>query len=86
MAFHALKLINAAQLNSVAPVVQRLASSGQGREQVVERRLTALARLPSPAEAKLMADFLERAGREAGAGIRAVLWTLINSAEFVSSH
>jgi hypothetical protein len=84
----ALKLMNAAQLSSVAPVVQRLAGSGQGREQVIEQLyLTALARRPSPVEAKLMADFLaRRKDAKPEQGYSAVLWALINSAEFASNH
>jgi hypothetical protein len=84
----ALKLMNAVQLNSVAPVVQRLAGSGQGRERVIEQLyLAALARRPSPAEIKLMMDFLDRR-KDASPeqGYSAVLWTLLNSAEFVSNH
>ena len=84
----ALKLMNAAQLNSVAPVVQRLAGSGLSREQAIEQLyLTALARRPTAAEAKLMADFLDRRkDAKPEQGYSAVLWTLINSAEFVSNH
>jgi hypothetical protein len=84
----ALKLMNAAQLNSVGPVVERLASSGLGREEVIEQLyLTALSRRPSPAELLLMTDFLNhRKDGRPEQGYRAVLWTLINSAEFVSNH
>lgn len=82
----ALKLMNAAQLNSVAPVVQRLA--GLDRAQAIEQLyLTALARRPSQAEAKLVEDFLEkRKDATSAQGYSAVLWALINSAEFVSNH
>ncbi len=84
----ALKLMNAAQLNGVAPVAQRLAASGLGRDQVIEQLyLTALARRPSPAEAKLIAEFLaKRKDANPEQGYSAVLWTLVNSAEFVSNH
>jgi hypothetical protein len=84
----ALKLMNAAQLSSASPVVQRLAGSGQSREQVIEQLyLTAFARRPSPAETKRIADFLDRRKYATPAqGYSAVLWTLINSAEFVSNH
>jgi hypothetical protein len=84
----ALKLMNASQLNSVVPVVQRLASSGKSREQVIEHLyLTALARRPTAAEARLIAGFLDRRKDARPAdGYSAVLWTLINSAEFVSNH
>ncbi len=84
----ALKLMNAAQLNSVGPVVQRLAGSGLSRDQVIEQLyLTALARRPSPAQAKLIADFLaKRKDANPEQGYSAVLWALFNSAEFVSNH
>lgn len=84
----ALKLMNAAQLNRVAPVVQRLVASGATRDEVVEQLfLTTLARRPSAAEAKSMAQFLDRrADESAEQQSSAVLWVLINSAEFVSNH
>jgi hypothetical protein len=84
----ALKLMNAAQLGSVAPVVTRLAGAGLNRDQVIEQLyLAALARRPSPAEARRIADFLDRR-KDASPeqGYSAVLWTLLNSAEFVSNH
>jgi hypothetical protein len=83
----ALKLMNAAQLSSVSPVVQRLAASRLSREQAIEQLyLTAYARRPAPSE-KLIADFLARRNDATpGQGYAAVLWTLINSAEFVSNH
>ncbi|MCI0359073.1 MAG: DUF1549 and DUF1553 domain-containing protein [Planctomycetaceae bacterium] len=84
----ALKLMNAAQLNRVAPVAQRLAESGAGRDQIVEQLfVTTLARRSSPAEAQTMAAFLDRrAGESAQQQASAVLWILINSAEFGSNH
>jgi hypothetical protein len=84
----ALKLMNAAQLNSVAPVVDRLTSAGLDRNQAIERLyMTALARRASAAEVRLMADFLARRNDlKPEQGYSAVLWTLINSAEFVSNH
>ncbi|MBI1902160.1 MAG: DUF1553 domain-containing protein, partial [Planctomycetia bacterium] len=84
----ALKLMNASQLNAVPPVVERLAGSGHGEEQAIEQLyLSALARRPTPTEARLMADFLARR-KDVGAeqGYSAVMWALINSAEFVSNH
>jgi hypothetical protein len=82
----ALKLMNAAQLNSAAPVVQRLASLD--RVQAIEQLYwTALTRRPSPAEARLLADFLaRRKDARPEQGYSAVLWVLLNSAEFVSNH
>ncbi|MCI0379858.1 MAG: DUF1549 and DUF1553 domain-containing protein [Gemmataceae bacterium] len=84
----ALKLMNAAQLSTVSPVVQRLTASGMDRAQTIEQLyLTAFARRPSAAESKLIADFLARRNDATLAqGYAAVLWTLINSAEFVSNH
>jgi hypothetical protein len=84
----ALKLMNAAQLNSVAPVVQHLAGSGQRPEQVIEQLyLTALARRPTQAESKLMAEFLAQRTNVALEQVYSdIMWALINSAEFVSNH
>lgn len=79
--------MNAAQVNGSTPVVQRLAGSGQSSEQAVEQLfLTTLARRPSLSEAKLIADFLARRKDTPLQGYSSVLWTLINSAEFVSNH
>lgn len=82
----ALKLMNASQLNGVAPVVRRLV--GLNRDQAIEQLfLTALARRPVPAEARLITDFLDkRKDADPDQGYSAVLWTLINTAEFVSNH
>jgi len=84
----ALKLMNAAQLSGPGPVVQRLAAAGVNREQAVEQLyLTALARPPSSAESALVAEFLaQRNDASPEQGYAAVLWTLINCAEFVSNH
>ena len=84
----ALKLMNAAQLSRIAPAVERICDSGRSRDEVIEQLyLTALARRPSAAEAKLMGVFLSaRSDASAEEGYNAVLWTLINSAEFVSNH
>ncbi len=83
-----LKLMNAAQLSAASPVVQRLASSSLSREQAIEQLyLTAMARRPSSSEAKLIGDFLDRRKYATPSqAYSAVLWTLINSAEFVSNH
>jgi hypothetical protein len=84
----ALKLMNAVQLNGVLPNAQRLAGAGLSREQVIEQLyLTAYARRPSAQESRLIADFLARRNDAPPAhGYSAVLWTLMNSAEFVSNH
>jgi hypothetical protein len=82
----ALKLMNAEQLNLVAPVVERLCETGGSREKIIEQLyLTALARRPSAEEVKLMENFLDqRQDGSAAEGYNAVLWALVNSAEFVS--
>jgi hypothetical protein len=84
----ALKLMNAAQLSSPSPVVQRVAAAGHGREQAIEQLyLSALARPPTATEAALMNDFLaQRGDATPERAYSAVLWILINSAEFVSNH
>lgn len=84
----ALKLMNAAELNSVAPLAQRLSDSGQSREQAIEQMyLAVLSRHPDTAEATLMANFLSRRSNGAAEqAYSAILWTLINSAEFISNH
>jgi Protein of unknown function (DUF1549)/Protein of unknown function (DUF1553) len=82
----ALKLMNAAQLNSVLPIAQRLANLD--REKAIEQLyLTALARKPTDAELKLIGKYLtKRNDAKPEQGYSAVLWTLINSAEFISNH
>jgi hypothetical protein len=82
----ALKLMNAAQLSSIAPQIDRLA--GMDRDKAIEQLyLSALSRRPAAAETKLMADFLaKRNDPQPEEGYTAVLWALINSAEFVSNH
>jgi hypothetical protein len=82
----ALKLMNAAQLNSNLPATQHLV--GLDRTQAIEQLyLTTLARKPTLAETKLMTDFLARRKNATPVqGYSDVLWTLINSAEFVSNR
>jgi len=82
----ALKLMNAEQLNRIAPVVEQLCESGSKRDEIVERLyMTALSRRPSAEEVKLVVGFLEQRQDEGRPeGYNAVLWALINSAEFVS--
>lgn len=84
----ALKLMNAPQLSSVAPVVVQWGSQDLTREQMLKQiYLTALARLPTGEEMDLMSSFLQRReDRDSLPGYSAVLWTLLNSAEFVSNH
>jgi len=84
----ALKLMNAAQLSSVPPVVQRLVASGATREQIVEQLyLAALARRPLPAEISLLDTYFnQRRDVRADDAYAGVVWILINSAEFISNH
>ncbi len=84
----ALKLMNAAQLSRVSPAVQRVAAAGESRELAIEQLyLAALARRPTREEAALLGDFLaQRSDAPSAEGYSAVLWILINSAEFVSNH
>jgi len=84
----ALKLMNAAQLSSPSPVVQRITAAGHSREQVIEQLyLAALSRRPATEEASLMAEFLsQRSDASPEQAHSAVQWILINSAEFVSNH
>jgi hypothetical protein len=84
----ALKLMNAVQLNRVAPSAGRLAASNPSRDETIEQLyLAALARRPTADETKLMSEFFDRQGdRDPEQESSAILWVLINSAEFVSNH
>jgi hypothetical protein len=84
----ALKLLNAEQLNRVAPAVERLVRSGLSRDQLIEQLyLSAFSRRATAQEARLITDFLDRRPNAAPAeSFSAVLWTLINSSEFVLNH
>jgi hypothetical protein len=81
----ALKLMNAAQLNRVAPSAESAAQDNRTPAQAVEQLyLTALSRRPTAQEAALVSEFLaQRPGGDARAGYSAVLWVLINTSEFV---
>jgi hypothetical protein len=84
----ALKLMNAAQLNRLAPVAAQLAEAGRSRQEAIEQLfLSALSRRPTKDEETLIEKFLaERNDQWPEEGYSAVLWTLVNSAEFVSVH
>jgi hypothetical protein len=84
----ALKLMNAAQMSRVAPATEQLAQSAADEAGGVEQLyLAALARRPTTDEVRLMAAFLARHdGHSAAERYSAVLWVLMNSAEFVSNH
>jgi hypothetical protein len=78
-----LRLMNSRPFNDGGAVVGQLMKDGAGTEQVIEQLfLTALARRPTEAEAKKMAEFVARKA-EPKDGYVGVLWVLLNSAEFV---
>jgi hypothetical protein len=84
----ALKLMNADQLNQVAPLVRQIAESASGPEDAIERLyLTAFARRPSSAEVSLIETYLTK-HRDVSVeqNYSAVLWVLINTAEFIGNH
>lgn len=84
----ALKLMNAYQLNQLAPIVQQIAESASGPEDAIERLyLTALARRPSSDEVSLIESHLTK-HRDVPMeqNYNAVLWVLINTAEFIGNH
>jgi hypothetical protein len=84
----ALKLMNAGQLNQVAPSVRQIAESAFSPEEAIERLyLTTLARRPSADESALIKGYLTK-HRDVPMeqNYSAVLWVLINSAEFIGNH
>jgi ferric-dicitrate binding protein FerR (iron transport regulator) len=81
-----LKLMNAGELNHGAPVVARLVKDGAAPEKAIEDLyLTVLSRRPNESEVKMMGDYLRKRGN-AENGYAGVLWTLLNSSEFVLNH
>lgn len=81
-----LKLMNAVQLNSMTPSIDRLTEMNR-RQAIEQLYLTALARRPALEEVKLMCEFLDqRAADRPEQGYNAILWILVNSAEFISNH
>ena len=67
--------------------VRRLATSGLLPEQVVEELyFTALSRLPTPPEKKLMLKAFSLPGRDRQTAAEDVLWALLNSKEFIYNH
>jgi hypothetical protein len=84
----ALKLMNADQLNQVPPIVRQITESAAGPEDAIERLyLTALARRPSSAEVSLIKGYLTK-HRDVPVeqNHSAVLWVLINTAEFIGNQ
>jgi hypothetical protein len=81
-----LRLMNSELLNGDSPGLRRFAGAGMRSAQIVEAMyLAAYARRPDEDEAKLMAESL--AGEPDGPrGVAGILWTLLNSAEFVLNH
>ena len=84
----ALKLLNAAQLNQLPPMMTRLAQSGLPQDQAVEQLyLTALARPPTVDELRIVEDYLaRRQSADRALRLSGVLWALLNSSEFVLNH
>jgi hypothetical protein len=81
-----LRLLNGKLLNEETPSLSRVLKSDLTTSEAIESLyLTALSRLSTDSEMKLMKEFVADAGddREAYAGI---LWALVNSAEFVLNH
>lgn len=81
-----LELMNGRLLADLSPVAGRITKSNPTREQMIERvyRIT-YARLPSAAEQAWVKDYLAARSNqtEACAGL---LWTLLNTAEFLVNH
>jgi hypothetical protein len=78
-----LRLMNSAQFNSGAPVVTRLMKDDAPRDKVIEGLyLDTLSRRPTEAEAKKLGEYAAKKSK-AKDGYDAVLWVLLNSAEFV---
>jgi hypothetical protein len=83
-----LKLLNAMQLNQGLPTATDLTARGLSREQTIEQLyLTAFARHPTSEESRRLNEFLDkRKGTNLEEAYSAVLWTLLNSSEFVLNH
>jgi hypothetical protein len=81
-----LRRLNGETFNGHSPLLDRLISSGAGRDQVIETLyLAILSRRPTAEECKLMAGYIaKRATPEQG--YAGVLWILLNSGEFALNH
>jgi len=76
-----------AKLNAREGNTRRWASSPADAETVLERiYLTALARRPRPSESSLMLDLLNDPAVPRQTAIEDILWTLMNSKEFLYNH
>jgi hypothetical protein len=81
-----LKLLIGPLLNQSSPVLERLHNENlQTADAVMALYLTALSRLPTDEESKAMQDYVAGHG-DAQQAYGGVLWTLVNSAEFVMNH
>src|SRR5262249_42719529 len=81
-----LRRLNAAEFNSGAPLVDRLAASGASNDSAVESLyLSTLSRRPTTEEVRLMSDYIAKRN-DPKRGLQGVLWILLNSGEFVLSH
>jgi hypothetical protein len=81
-----LRRMNAQPLNVDPAAFNRLGLSRTSREQAIEAiYVTALSRVPSADESKLMSDYVAKRS-SADEGYEGVLWILLNSGEFVLNH
>jgi hypothetical protein len=83
----ALRLMNAPQTNRADGAVGRADRSGNAPAQVVLRLyLATLSRPPSPAENKVVLDYVARHKEKPRDAYGDVLWALLNSSEFTLNH
>lgn len=81
-----LQLLNGDLLNRETPGLARLLRGDPAPAEAIESiYLTALSRRPSSEETRWMLEFVESSGNR-GEAYQGVLWTLLNSGEFVLNH
>jgi hypothetical protein len=80
-----LRLINTKLPPACDGAAKSAARMGSQEKVIDHLYLTALSRFPTPKEAKAMSEFVAKQG-EGVKGYSAVLWALLNSAEFVNNH
>jgi hypothetical protein len=81
-----LRLMNSELTTNDSPGLRRFAALGSSKSEVVDALFLAVfARRPDPEEMRLITDYLAQEP-DLARGIAGVLWTLMNSAEFVSNH
>jgi hypothetical protein len=78
-----LRLMNSQQFNEAGPALEKLIKDGASTDKVLEALyLTTLSRRPTEDEVKKLSAFIAKK-KEPKDGYVAVLWVLLNSAEFV---